>query len=101
MTNQRVHVRSETLEACPEWVVGQICIGGVGVAQGYWRDEERTRASFVVGAGGERLYRTGDLGRFRPEGWIEFLGREDDQGKVHGHRIELGEVEAALVQHPQ
>ena len=83
------------------WVPGALYIGGVGLAEGYWRDDAQTAASFVRHpASGERLYRTGDLGRYRPDGTIEFLGREDFQVKVHGHRIELGEIEAALAQHP-
>jgi|GEM_PF-597043 len=102
MVNQRFHVLNEMLEECPEWVAGQLYIGGVGLAQGYWRDEEKTRGSFIVHPGsGERLYRTGDMGRYQPDGEIEFLGREDLQVKIQGHRIELGEIEAALEQHAE
>jgi non-ribosomal peptide synthase protein (TIGR01720 family) len=101
MVNQRFHVLNEGLEPCPVWVPGELYIGGVGLAQGYWRDEEKTRSRFIEHPRTkERLYRTGDLGRFLPDGNIEFLGREDFQVKVHGHRIELGEIEAALAQHP-
>ncbi|HEX8772589.1 MAG TPA: amino acid adenylation domain-containing protein [Pyrinomonadaceae bacterium] len=100
MLNQRFHVLNERLEPCPIWVVGQLYIGGVGLAKGYWRDEEKTRASFISDPRtGERLYRTGDLGRYLPDGNIEFLGREDFQVKVQGYRIELGEIEAALSEH--
>src|SRR6185503_2070304 len=101
MGNQKMYVRNEVGEQCPVWVVGQLHIGGVGVAKGYWRDEEKTARSFIeVEGGGERLYRTGDLGRYLPEGEIEFLGREDFQVKIQGHRIELEEIEAALLRHP-
>lgn len=101
MLNQTFHVLSHALAPCPVWVPGELYIGGIGVALGYWHDEERTRASFIVHPGtGERLYRTGDLGRYLPDGNIEFLGREDFQVKVHGYRVELGEIEAALGQHP-
>jgi amino acid adenylation domain-containing protein/non-ribosomal peptide synthase protein (TIGR01720 family) len=101
MVNQRFHVLNEALEACPVWVPGQLHIAGIGLAEGYWRDPERTASSFFTHPRtGERLYRTGDLGRYLPDGNIEFLGREDFQVKVHGHRIELGEIEAALTQHP-
>ena len=101
MVNQRFHVLNEALEPCPVWVPGQLYIGGIGLAKGYWRDEEKTCASFITHPRtGERLYRTGDLGRYLPDGNIEFLGREDFQVKLQGYRIELGEIEAALTQHP-
>ncbi len=101
MLNQQMLVLDGALMPCPTWVPGQIFIGGVGVARGYWRDEEKTRGSFIRHPlTGERLYRTGDLGRFLPSGDIEFLGREDFQVKVQGFRIELGEIENALLQHP-
>jgi epothilone synthetase B len=101
MANARYHVLSETLEPCPTWVPGELCIGGEGLARGYWRDEERTRERFFTHPRtGERLYRSGDMGRYLADGTIEFLGRADLQVKIGGYRIELGEVEAALEQHP-
>ncbi len=101
MDNQTFHVLDPRLEPRPDWVPGELYIGGVGLAQGYWQDEEKTQAAFLRRPqGGERLYRTGDLGRWLPDGTIEFLGREDQQVKIQGHRIELGEIEAALEQHP-
>ncbi|HVU68088.1 MAG TPA: amino acid adenylation domain-containing protein, partial [Ktedonobacteraceae bacterium] len=100
MKNQRVAVLNERCVARPPWVPGPLYIGGVGVAAGYWRDEEKTSRSFLRHpVTGERLYRTGDLGRYLPDGNIEFLGREDFQVKIRGYRIELGEIEAALLQH--
>ena len=84
----------------PDWVAGELWIGGAGVADGYAGDPERTADRFVV-HGGVRWYRTGDLARYRPDGTIEFLGRRDHQVKVRGFRIELGEVEAALQDHPE
>ncbi len=100
MVNQSWHVLNDALEPCPVWVPGQLYIGGIGLAQGYWRDTEKTRASFIIHPkSGERLYRTGDLGRYLPDGMLEFLGREDFQVKIGGHRIELGEIEATLLQH--
>ena len=87
----------------PDWAVGEVWIGGAGVAAGYRGDPERTAAKFrnVGGAGGEaRWYRTGDLGRYWPDGTLEFLGRADHQVKLRGYRIELGEVEAALAALP-
>jgi acyl carrier protein len=101
MRNQTFHVLDRDLEPRPVGVQGHLYIGGIGLAQGYWRDEEKTAASFVTQPRtGERLYRTGDLGRMLPDGNIEFLGRDDFQVKIQGHRIELGEIESALIQHP-
>lgn len=101
MLNQRFHVFDEALNSCPVWVPGNLYIGGIGLAKGYWRDEEKTSARFIKHPRtGEGLYRTGDLGRYLPDGNIEFLGREDFQVKVQGYRIELGEIETALEQHP-
>lgn len=101
MVNQQFQVLNAALEPCPVWAPGQLYIGGIGLAVGYWGDEEKTQASFLVHPHtGQRLYRTGDWGRYLPDGNIEFLGREDFQVKVGGHRIELGEIEAALAQHP-
>ena len=101
MLNQTFHVLDRDLEPRPVGVQGHLYIGGIGLAQGYWRDEEKTRASFITHPRtGETLYRTGDLGRMLPDGNIEFLGRDDFQVKIQGHRIELGEIEAALTRHP-
>ncbi len=101
MANQRFHVLDEAFQARPDWVPGELHIAGVGVAQGYLHDAERTAASFYPHPStGEQLYRTGDLGRYRPDGSIEFLGREDFQVKIQGYRIELGEIEVALAQQP-
>ena len=100
MDNQYIYVLNEALELCPLWVPGQLYIGGIGLARGYWENEEKTSSSFIIHPQTqERLYKTGDLGRYLPNGNIEFLGREDFQVKVKGHRIELGEIEANLQQH--
>ncbi|MGJ5893096.1 non-ribosomal peptide synthetase [Streptomyces sp. V2] len=101
LANQTFHVLDEALRPRPDWVPGELCIGGSGLALGYHGDPEATARRFVVHpVTGERLYRTGDLGRWLPSGDIEFLGREDGQVKIRGHRIELAEVEAALTGHP-
>jgi amino acid adenylation domain-containing protein len=101
MDNQSFYVLNHALEQCPVWVTGELYIGGIGLALGYWRDPLKTNDAFITHPRtGERLYRTGDLGRLLPDGNIEFLGRADFQVKVQGHRIELGEIEAALTQHP-
>jgi amino acid adenylation domain-containing protein len=89
--------------AAPTGAPGEMFLGGPGVAIGYWRRPELTEQRFlqVTAAGGQqRMYRTGDSCRRRADGEIEFLGRLDDQVKVHGVRIELGDVEAALARHP-
>ncbi|GAB3934962.1 hypothetical protein GCM10027614_08910 [Micromonospora vulcania] len=99
LPNQRCRVVDGRGRDCPDWVVGELWIGGSGVAAGYRGDPERTADRFVT-HDGVRWYRTGDLGRYWPDGTLEFLGRADFQVKIRGHRIELGEVEAALVDCP-
>ncbi|MFB7663220.1 amino acid adenylation domain-containing protein [Kitasatospora sp. NPDC056138] len=101
LRNQTFHVLDADLAAKPDHVTGELYIGGAGVAEGYWADPERTAERFLTHPRtGERLYRTGDLGRYRPDGSIEFLGRDDFQVKIGGHRIELGEIEVVLGHHP-
>jgi amino acid adenylation domain-containing protein len=98
MKNQRVFVADAAMRPRPHWVPGEIYIGGAGLARGYLGNAAQTAQSFVVDpATGTRLYRTGDWGRLLPNGEIEFLGREDMQVKIGGHRIELGDVESALL----
>ena len=81
---------------CPDYVTGELYIGGYGVAKDYFGDKEKTSLKFTKDMG-IRWYHTGDSGRFWKDGTIEFLGRLDNQVKVKGHRIELGEIEAAAV----
>jgi amino acid adenylation domain-containing protein len=101
LANQSFEILDAGLQPRPQWVPGEIFIGGAGLARGYWRDPAKTQAAFFFHpTSGERLYRTGDFGRYLPSGDIEFLGRRDAQVKVNGYRIELGEVEAALEDHP-
>ncbi|MFC9970393.1 amino acid adenylation domain-containing protein [Spirillospora sp. NPDC127200] len=100
LSNQRFRVVDPAGRDCPDWVPGELWIGGAGVARGYRGDPDRTAAQFVAHQG-HRWYRTGDRARYRPEGLVEFLGREDLQVKINGYRIELGEVEATLAAHPQ
>ncbi|MBW8877596.1 MAG: amino acid adenylation domain-containing protein [Acidobacteria bacterium] len=100
MVNQTWEVRDRNGRPCPTWVPGELLIGGVGLAKGYWQDAEKTARSFEPDPlTGERRYRTGDLGRYLPGGCIEWLGRADFQVKIQGHRIELGEIEAVLAEH--
>lgn len=101
LSNQCFHVLDDALRPTPTWAVGHLFIGGLGLAQGYYKDPERTGKSFIIHPDtGERLYRTGDLGRYHPSGYLEFLGRSDSQVKIHGHRIELGEIDSALERCP-
>ena len=99
LANQAYRVVDSKGRDCPDWVAGELWIGGAGVARGY-RGEPKLTAERFVEWNGSRWYRTGDLGRYLPDGNIEFLGREDFQVKIRGHRIELGEIETALKQHP-
>jgi pyochelin synthetase len=95
--NNRAYVLDADGLDAPDWVTGEICAAGVGLARGYWADEARTAARFWHDKQrGERLFRTGDLGRFLPDGSIDILGRSDFQIKVNGYRIEAGEVETRL-----
>lgn len=100
LANQTFEVLDEMLQPRPTWVPGELYIGGSGVAQGYLGDPIRTAEKFIVHpVSGARLYRTGDWGRYRPGGDLQFLGREDQQIKLHGNRIEIGEIEATLLRH--
>lgn len=101
LANQQFYVLDEMLEVSPPWVTGELYIAGLGLSTGYWRDELKTDERYLSHPEtGKRLYRTGDKGRYHPDGYIEFLGRTDSQLKIRGHRIEPGEIEAQLTQHP-
>lgn len=95
LRNVRCRVVGPAGNDCPDWVTGELWIGGDGVATGYRKDPERTADRFVTHEG-LRWYRTGDLARYLPDGTLEFLGRADHQVKIRGYRVELGEVESAL-----
>ncbi|MGB8955438.1 MAG: amino acid adenylation domain-containing protein, partial [Tumebacillaceae bacterium] len=100
LANQTFYVLNPQLELCPVGVQGELYIGGIGLAQGYLNDEEKTKAAFFIHPTFGPLYKTGDHGVWRPEGHIEFLGRIDHQVKIRGYRVELGEIETTLMQHP-
>lgn len=98
LRNMRCRVVDSQGRDCPDWVPGELWVGGPGVALGYRNDPERTAVRFVI-HDGLRWYRTGDRARYWPDGTLEFLGRTDHQVKIRGHRIELGEIEAVLRAH--
>lgn len=104
MTNATVYIVDDGMHLVPRGARGEICIGGAGVAIGYWRRDELNAERFVADPfamqPGQRLYRTGDLGRWLADGTIEFLGRRDRQLKIRGYRIEPAEIESALLAYP-
>ncbi|CAI3955410.1 EntF [Commensalibacter communis] len=101
LSNQSFDILDASFRSCPDYVVGEIYIGGKGLALGYLNDPEKTAERFIYHpVTKERLYRTGDFGRYLSDGNIEFLGRQDLQVKIRGHRIEISEIEAALEKHP-
>lgn len=104
LAGNRIYVLDGRGDPAPPGVPGELWLGGAGVAIGYHGrpglTAERFRPDPFAGIAGARMYRTGDLARLRADGILEFLGRLDDQVKLHGHRIELAEVEAALVTLP-
>lgn len=105
VANTIIHVLDGAGRPLPPGVTGEIHIGGVQLAHGYLNRPGLTAERFVpdpfAAATGARLYRTGDIGRYRPDGAIEFLGRVDHQLKLHGNRVEIGEIETCLSAHPE
>lgn len=100
IANTQVYVLDDRGTAVFPGLPGELCIAGHGLAEGYLGDRELTRTRFRSEPGRARYYRTGDRVRQRPDGALEFLGREDRQVKIRGHRVEMAEVEAALASHP-
>ena len=105
VANTQIYILDAHRRPVPAGVAGEIYIGGVGVARGYLNRPELTAERFIADPfssnADARLYRTGDLGRWRPDGNVEYLGRNDQQVKLRGYRIELGEIETQLAKHPR
>jgi amino acid adenylation domain-containing protein len=104
IANTQLYVLDAEMQPVPLGVMGELYIGGAGVARGYHNRPELTRERFLPDPFSRqpeaRLYKTGDLARHRADGILEYLGRVDNQVKVRGYRIELGEIEATLAGHP-
>ncbi|WP_158941508.1 non-ribosomal peptide synthetase/type I polyketide synthase [Granulicella sp. S190] len=104
IANTQFYVLDHRLQPVPVGVVGELYIGGKGLARGYWKRPDLTSEKFLINPFVEgRIYKTGDLGRWHAEGGqgrVELLGRTDFQVKIRGYRIELGEIEVALNRHP-
>lgn len=101
LANSQCHILDDELRDCPTWVTGELYSSGIGLARGYWADTALTQSAFIPHPRtGVRMYRTGDLARYLPDGSIDIFGRKDFQVKVNGYRVECGEIEALLSEHP-
>lgn len=101
IANTQIYILDQQFQPVPIGIPGELYIGGVGLARGYWNRPKLTNEKFISSpfAPEKRLYKTGDLARYRADGTIEFLGRIDHQVKLRGFRIELGEIETVIAQH--
>ncbi|MCX6582595.1 MAG: amino acid adenylation domain-containing protein [Candidatus Aminicenantes bacterium] len=109
LRNLQIYILDKNLSLCPVGVRGEICVAGIGVGKGYWKDPQKTATSFISNPFLDDindpnyavLYRTGDTGYFAEDGTIYCLGRIDNQVKIRGNRIELEEIEKRLLEHPR
>lgn len=102
IANMQAYILDDSLEPVPPGIVGELCLSGPGLAEGYLRQPERTKEAFLPHPflPGQRLYRTGDLAKWTEEGEIRCIGRKDAQVKLRGYRIELAEIEQRLAAYP-
>ena len=102
LSNTQIYVLNAQQKLLPQGVIGELCIGGLSVGLGYVGDSEQTEAAFIDNPYAKgKLYRTGDRARWLSDGNLEFLGREDDQLKIRGYRVEPGEIESRLTEQVQ
>jgi amino acid adenylation domain-containing protein len=105
IANTQLYILDKELQAVPIGATGELHIAGAGLARGYLNRPDVSAEKFIPNPfskeSGARLYKTGDVARYRPDGVIEFLGRNDEQVKIRGYRIELGEIEFVLSSHPE
>jgi len=101
VANMGVYILDKSQNLVPINVAGELCVSGIGLARGYINNPELTAEKFVYNPvlSGERMYKTGDIAKWMPDGTIEYLGRKDRQIKIRGFRVELGEIEARILQH--
>ncbi len=107
LQNLHIYILDKNVSLCPVGVRGEICVAGIGVGKGYWKDEEKTAKAFIpnpfIDEIGDNdyatIYKTGDIGYLKPDGTVECLGRLDHQVKIRGNRIELGDIERQLLKH--
>ena len=98
ISNSTVYIMDQSKKILPIGALGEICVGGAGIAAGYIRDDELTRKKFITNPyqTEDRIYCTGDIGRWNEKGYIEFLGRKDNQVKIRGFRVEMKEIESVV-----
>jgi fengycin family lipopeptide synthetase D len=101
--NKKIYIVDPYLRPVPPGVIGEICISGMGIAEGYWDMPELTKEKFIINPFNPqlRMYKTGDLGRWLENGEIDYLGRRDNQLKIRGYRVELEEIKMAIESHPK
>ncbi|MCR3758486.1 amino acid adenylation domain-containing protein [Clostridium felsineum] len=101
LSNQTIYILDFNMQECPVGIMGEVCIGGTGVAAYYLNEPEKTKNAFINHSKLGYIYKTGDYGVMHREGYVEFKGRKDHQVKIRGNRVELGEIENCLLKIPE